>query len=157
MVKTLFHGSHDYFDDILLHKCCDIGFHCGTIEQALYRILDCARCPVETFFSSYVYEIRLDINEKSLIELPDLISWADVKSVKLKIQEKYPYLNIDSIKSIIDLRNYFVNIGIKYIAYENKIEGKGMSYIILDENDTSFHLQRFTVREILNRLENKYE
>lgn len=153
MQKIIFHGSRDYFENILLYKCCDIGFHCGTLEQALYRVLDYGKCPTETFFNSYVYEISLDINDKQTIELPDCISWADTETVKEKIREKYPYLNIEPFNSIIELREYFLKMDIKYITYKNEIEGKGYSYILLDENDEAFTLKRYTIREIINKID----
>lgn len=153
MKVKLFHGSYDCFDEILLHKCCDLGFHCGTLEQALYRILDTNKCYTETFFKSFVYELNLDIDDKEVIDLPDCISWADIKTVKEKIIEKYPFLNIEAIQSTEKLREYFLKLNIRYIRYENKIEGNGYSYILLDENA---EFERYTVREMINKISENY-
>ena len=154
MKVKIFHGSHDYFEKILLYKCCDIGFHCGTLEQALCRIMDSSKCYTETFFKAYVYEINININNKNCIELPDCISWADFGYVKTQFSHYHPNMNIQNIKTIEELRNFLLGIGIKYIRYENKIEGKGHSYIILDEN---INFKQYTVREIINKISEKYE
>lgn len=63
-------------------------------------------------------------------------------------------MNTQNIKTIEELRNFLLDIGIKYIQYENEIEGKGYSYIILDEN---INFERYTVREIINKISEKYE
>lgn len=154
MKVKIFHGSRDCFEEVLLYKCCDIGFHCGTLEQALYRIMDMGKCYTETFFKSYVYEINIDIDNKNCIELPDCISWADFDNVKEQILHYYPSINIQEVKTLEELRSFLLDMGIKYIQYENKIEGKGYSYVILDEN---INFERYTVREIINKISEKYE
>lgn len=154
MKVKVFHGSHDYFEKILLYKCCDIGFHCGTLEQALFRIMDSGKCNSETFFESYVYEINININNKNCIELPDCISWADFKNLKTQFSHYHSNMNIQNVKTIEELRNFLLDMGIKYIRYENKIEGKGYSYIILNEN---INFECYTVREIINEMSIRYE
>lgn len=153
MKIKIFHGSRDCFDNILLYKCCDIGFHCGTLEQAIHRIIDGGTCYVKTFFNSYIYEFDIDINEKEMITLPDCISWADLSIVKEKLSNEYPSMIIDNINSLESLREYLANKGIKYIRYKNEIEGKGYSYILLDEN---INFTRYTVRDIINKISEQY-
>lgn len=154
MKVKIFHGSHDYFEKILLYKCYDIGFHCGTLEQALCRIMDSGKCNGETFFESYVYEININVNNKNCIELPDCISWADFGYVKTQFSHYHPNMNIQNVKTIEELRNFLLDIGIKYIRYENEVEGKGCSYIILDEN---INFKRYIVKEIINEMSSRYE
>lgn len=149
MKVRIFHGSRDYFEKILLYKCCDIGFHCGTLEQALCRIMNTGRCNSGTIFRSYVYEINININNKNCIKLPDCITWADFKHVKKTISQLNPKFEIQNIKNLEDLRTFLLQMGIKYIQYENEVEGKGYSYIILDEN---VNFKRYTVREIIQKI-----
>ena len=108
---------------------------------------------MKTFFNSYIYEFDIDINEKEMITLPDCISWADLSIVKEKLSNKYPSMIIDNINSLESLREYLVNKGIKYIRYKNEIEGKGYSYILLDEN---INFTRYTVRDIINKISEQY-
>lgn len=154
MIKKIFHGSRDCFDNILLYKCCDIGFHCGTLEQALFRIVDINKCSSEDLFNkSYIYEIEIDVDEKNVIELPDCICWADIKIVKKHLIKAYPLMKIDEIKSIEKLRDYILDKGFKYIRYMNEIEGNDYSYILLDDH---YQFERHTVREIIRKISINY-
>lgn len=155
MIKKIFHGSRDCFDNILLHKCCDIGFHCGTLEQALFRIVDINKCSSNDLFDdSYVYEIEIDVNDKNVINIPDCICWADIKVIKRHLGETYPLLKIENISTIEDLRDYIISKGYRYIRYMNEIEGDGYSYILMENHHK---LKRYTVREIIKKMELYYE
>lgn len=150
MIKKIFHGSRDCFDNILLYKCCDIGFHCGTLEQALFRIVDINKCSSNDLFDkSYVYEIEIDVNDKNVINLPDCICWADLKTIKKHLILEYPSMKIDKIKSIEKLREYILDKGFKYIRYMNEIEGDGSSYILLEDHHK---FERYTVREVIKKM-----
>ena len=97
MKVKIFHGSRDYFEKVLLYKCCDIGFHCGTLEQALYRIMDIGKCYTETFFKSYVYEININIDNKNCIEFMTCIRLSNLlinKSLISQFQRAAGFLRI---------------------------------------------------------------
>lgn len=155
MIKKIFHGSRDCFDNILLHKCCDIGFHCGTLEQALFRIVDINKCNSNDLFDkSYIYEIEIDVNDKNVIDIPDCICWADIKVIKRHLCETYPSMKIEKLTTIENLRDYLIRKGYKYIRYMNEIEGDGTSYILLEDHHK---FERYTVREIIKKMELYYE
>lgn len=143
MKVKVFHGSLCDFNKIELFHSFDLGFHCGTLNQAICRLNDDSG----NIFEGFIYEVNIDVNSKNTVTVDDCISWANFGKVMNEFKSaKY---DLKDCKTLEDIREKLVNDGIKFIRYKNVIEGKGYSYILL----TSEHeLIKHTVEDLLYKI-----
>lgn len=142
MKVKVFHGSKFDFSKIEIHKSYDIGFHCGTVNQAVRRIYDdtIGEC---NLFNCFIYEINIDVNHSNTITTEDCITWSDYNRVYTEISRCG--IELKDCHTLEDIRESLIKNGIHYIRYRNEVEGIGLSYIILTENHDikKYSLDRF--------------
>ena len=139
IIGPLYHGTTASFTDFLLpddvpglgEERGDIGIHFGTEEQAEYR--------VEGSENARIIEVTLNVNK--ILRLADMNDWIPSYLAKVLLTKKFisPETRIQVSRlekrgedraAYRILRKALDEAGYDAIAYENEIEGEGLSYVV---------------------------
>lgn len=132
-----YHGSIDKFDRIDLSKTYDIGFHCGTYEQAMRRIFNLHGKKWNK--NKFIYLVDVEINENEILDIGEDIFlcgfYSNCRILCDLLNERCSRIRFRRNKfySYYDIRCKLRKNGIRVLSYDNDVEGKGKSYIILDD------------------------
>jgi len=157
MSCQLFHASPNRFDKIDLSCTESIGFHVGSLPQALVRLGQKVGYDFMKYLCCYLYIIELDLDKLNCIEIRDIFEDDGLELFKHEIL-RHPKIkdlchiycsldyNIRYSKSPEEIANILVDSGIQFIRYKNEIEFRGYSYCILDDR---IPIYRMTIDEAL--------
>lgn len=161
-----FHFSNKKFVMPELSYSLDVGFHFGTVEQAMFRMID-NKCFTGTDYfldNNYVYIVEVDVELRNLIKIKDVFGdlHDDEKIINEITTNCFPtferdldieyndskYFNIHTSIRTVLVRDY----GIFLVEYDNLFEGSGKSYVILDNKIIS-RFERKTLREFFKEMQ----
>lgn len=124
--QNVFHGTLSNFQQFnLAYTTGQMGFHFGTLEQAMNVISDNYGEPLS---GSKLIEANLNI--KNPLKLKDLGSWYGDDVIKMVNDILGSKLNPSANDRAI--RRAIQDKGFDSVVYENNIEGDGVSYIVFD-------------------------
>lgn len=148
MRVKVFHGSRFEFEKINIYESIDIGFHCGTLNQAIARVADDIYYS-STLFQNFIYEVNIDVNNSNTITLDDCIQWCDIKILKKNLG--IAGFDSSECKSLEEIRKKLISNGYEYIRYKNEVEGNGYSYILLSDNHK---IKKHKIGDLFYRINN---
>lgn len=153
----VFHGSSQRIDYIDIDKC-HLGWHCGNICQAI-DITDPKRHNDKfDWETTYIYVSDIYPTHDNTIYIEDKFRYSDnflddiITELSNKLISEFPNISLNDLytcESERDVRDFLLYNNIKYIAaYENLIESRGLSFVILDEGEID-NIQEYTFYDFL--------
>jgi hypothetical protein len=129
--QIVFHGSTQPHVSIDISSG-ELGFHCGTVDQALDRVGDIERFSITQY--------RIDTS-RTYDMVSDLGDWSDLEMLQEYFHHNegpLSHIDWDTIQSQHDVRQLLIENGISSISYINSFEAEytdtigTRSYVILD-------------------------